>query len=540
MHCIAFRKNILVIPVLAGLFFHARLQSQYLINPSLETQVETDDPNMIDGWDSDDTWADPDFFFSYRPPSPDTSLVYLPVDGKSFALFRARGANYISDNKHLPYTCEYLYQRLLKPLERNSCFKFDVSLCYNPYYLVSDFQLPDTAFPVKFLVWGGFTPNDRSQLLLETEPIANTSWKKFTFNFNTLEENYRYLLIEIQWDTVNVFPNAYNGHVMVDNLSLVNINETATHYTSYIGDNKTILIPDSVGISYSWEPKSFVSNPNSKYGLMTSFTDSMKVYIEREDNCAITEVFYIKPDCDLLYPNGELDTVDFYYKFTKGLRLTASAGVSWNWEPPIYLSSTNVQSPILSDYHEFYKVQIKDKYGCEIVENFHLIWNCDTLFPGGELIVLNKTLTREEDFNLVTFTGKPFSNWSPQNYLSCVECESPIASPRRSIIYSIEMIDEYTCIHKEKFIFNVTLKVPNVITPNGDDYNDCFVVMGLPENTTFYLFDKAGDSICSVPFFEELDCWDGGTENLKSGTYWYAFENPTEGIIAKGFILIIR
>jgi hypothetical protein len=37
-----------------------------------------------------------------------------------------------------------------------------------------------------------------------------------------------------------------------------------------------------------------------------------------------------------------------------------------------------------------------------------------------------------------------------------------------------------------------------------------------------------------------LDCWDGGTENLKSGTYWYAFENPTEGIIAKGFILIIR
>ena len=232
--------------------------------------------------------------------------------------------------------------------------------------------------------------------------------------------------------------------------------------------------------------------------------------------------------------------MDFYYKFKDGLHLQAGDGISWQWNPPTDLSAANVQSPVLTDYNEYYQVHIQDKYHCERVENFHIIWNCDTLYPNGELVALNDTLTEPEDITLKPFVGSPVSNWSPPDYLSCTDCESTVASPRSSITYSIDMKDNYQCFHTEKFVFTVPLKIPNVITPNGDGYNDCYKVFGLPENTTFYLFDKSGRILCTVPNFEAVECWDGSREHLRSGTYWYAFESPGYGTLAKGFLLIVR
>jgi gliding motility-associated-like protein len=525
-----------------GLFIQIQVQSQYLSNPSLESKIETDDITQISGWSSFDAWADPDFYFTYQPPGND-SVVYLPVNGKSFALFRARGESYIADDTYPANTREYLYQKLLVPLKENSCFEFKASLCYNPNYIVKDYINPDTAFPVRLQVWGGNKFNDRGQLLVETEPVSNTNWKEYTFIFTTFDQSITYILIEVQWDLVDVFPKPYCGHILIDNLSLKNIEnpaEIVTHHQIFSWDKKTFLTPDNEGIGYRWVPEEFVSVSFEKSPYMTDYTDTVKVYISRENECPIIEVFYLEPDCKSRYPNGELDTVNFYYKFEEGLKLTASEGVSWNWEPPTNLSETNIQSPILTGYQEFYTVHILDKYSCETVENFHLYWNCDTLYPGGELIILDKIITQHEDYKLETFIGKPVSDWSPPDFLSCVKCLSPVASPRSSITYSIILEDEFKCIHTEKFIFNIPLKIPNVITPNGDGFNDCFIVMGLPENTTFHLFDKAGNNICTIPFFETIECWDGNRENLKSGTYWYAFENPESGTLAKGYILIKR
>ena len=78
-----------------------------------------------------DDFSDPDLLSLYSTLSGNKS--YGPVDGGNFALLRARGVHY-TETWHGPREREYLYQPLIQPLEKNSCFQLNVYLCTNPDY----------------------------------------------------------------------------------------------------------------------------------------------------------------------------------------------------------------------------------------------------------------------------------------------------------------------------------------------------------------------------------------------------------------------
>ena len=52
-------------------------------------------------------------------------------------------------------------------------------------------------------------------------------------------------------------------------------------------------------------------------------------------------------------------------------------------------------------------------------------------------------------------------------------------------------------------------RIPNTITPNSDGYNDCLKVYGLPEGSSFRLFDKQGRLLYSRDPYNPDDCWYG-------------------------------
>jgi gliding motility-associated-like protein len=120
--------------------------------------------------------------------------------------------------------------------------------------------------------------------------------------------------------------------------------------------------------------------------------------------------------------------------------------------------------------------------------------------------------------------------WSPPYKLSCIDCQSPMASPERDTSYTITAINQYGCRATDNLRIQViedcsgsTIYVPNTFSPNGDGQNDVLRVLGpgVASVKLFRVFNRWGQMI-----FSSSDTnvgWDGtfnGTE-LNPGVYMY-------------------
>lgn len=84
------------------------------------------------------------------------------------------------------------------------------------------------------------------------------------------------------------------------------------------------------------------------------------------------------------------------------------------------------------------------------------------------------------------------------------------------------------------------IEIPNVFTPNGDGYNDRFVIIGI-ENCVkreLNVYDRSGRAVYRNRSYENT--WNG--DNCPDGTYTYQFLYSQNGIEQelRGTVTIIR
>lgn len=516
--------------------------SQYLTNGSLEGELGDTYPPY--GWYvlPGDDFSDPDLLIIYNTLSGNRQ--YEPVDGGNFALLRARGVHYAYSH-HGPREREYLYQPLQKPLEKNSCFQLNVYLCTNSDYEVADDVNPNYGFPLKFQVWGSDHAGGRDVLLVDSDPISYTEWLNYSFDFLVTDDDISYLLFEPQWDTLNIYGEPYNGMILVDAMTLVRTGEAgiAHEYTLYYhGDNEDILTASS-GNAYEWLPYEVVSSPFGQTVTVKSYAETITAYVKMGNDCPVMDVFHLIIDCDTLYPGDTNRVVDHYYRYEEELLLEASKGIAYNWEPEINLSAYDVQAPLMTAFHDHYSVVITSQYNCLFHEYFNIILHCDTLYPEKTMTVLDTILEPGSSVMLTPRYGYINGEWQPHSHLSCYNCQTPVATPQSSIQYSVPLLDDFGCFHSEVFYINVPFRIPNTITPNSDGYNDCLKAYGLPDGSSFKLYDSEGRLLYSRDPYLPDDCWYGFDQQgkpLKAGTYWYSFDHPALGTLSTGFIFLKR
>ena len=365
---------------------------QYLLNGSLEGPLGDQIPP--DFWASDDEYSDPNLMAQYYTYSGST--VYYPVDGANFALLRARGV-YYAEPWYAPRQREYLYQQLLNPLETNTCFRLNAYLCTNSDYQVADSENPNVGYPLKFQVWGSNQRASRDILLVDSDPISNTDWQNYSFTFTTPNTSVSYLLIEVQWDTVNVRPEPYNGMILVDNLNLIKLEDVGDtlieHIIFYHGDNEDTLTATG-GNKYEWFPPEFVSAPNQKSVVVKTYNETITAMVQSDDDCPVFELYHLILICDTLYPEDTNRIVNHYFRYEEDIPLEASKGIAYDWEPEINLTAYDVQAPHLTAFHDHYSVVITSEYNCIFNEYFNIILHCDTLFPEKTITVLDTLLPR--------------------------------------------------------------------------------------------------------------------------------------------------
>lgn len=222
----------------------------------------------------------------------------------------------------------------------------------------------------------------------------------------------------------------------------------------------------------------------------------------------------------------------------------ASGGINYSWFPSQYVLNNYSNSTVVQpNYPTNFGVEVTDINGCKdtayvLIDHFpepFVQANGDYYGFVGDIVPLSA----------VTNVNGSFT-WSPTDFLSCVNCSSPQATPLSSIDYIIYFIDENGCKDTDttSIIFEGLVYVPNTFTPDANEFNPRFSVKGGNISSfELQIFNRWGELI--YEFTDFFDSWDGTYKGVpcKDGTYvWKMNYTDIEGNEVKkvGHVNLLR
>ncbi len=185
-------------------------------------------------------------------------------------------------------------------------------------------------------------------------------------------------------------------------------------------------------------------------------------------------------------------------------------------------------------------------------------FNCDSIIT---IILTQQTFTVQATAGNEVSCDTPFTQlqataavsyrWSPPDYLSDTTSSNPIASPTQNITYMVTATNDIGCNSTDTI--NVVVKrvektytLPNVFTPNGDGFNDCFPLVNESKlsRVSFTVYNRWGNEVFSTT--NPNACW-LGTDNHNNpvpiGVYYYVLtgqNNCGTPITTNGSIQVLR
>jgi gliding motility-associated-like protein len=144
-------------------------------------------------------------------------------------------------------------------------------------------------------------------------------------------------------------------------------------------------------------------------------------------------------------------------------------------------------------------------------------------------------------------SGGTTYKWLPADFLSDPNSSNPVASPKETITYTVIVTNDDGCTDSAQVTvevdFDADFDIPNLITPNGDGFNDVWDLSIIPEiqNAQITVFNRYGWEVFKSNNYNNN--W-GGTFNgeiLPDGVYVFIidFANEDRRLI-KGLLNIMR
>lgn len=150
--------------------------------------------------------------------------------------------------------------------------------------------------------------------------------------------------------------------------------------------------------------------------------------------------------------------------------------------------------------------------------------------------------------NSVTLHGQGGTSylWSPISGLNNSTNASPVASPISTTSYELTVTDANSCTAKDTVIVTVILDynviVTNLITANGDGFNDKWIVKNIENypNTETIVVNREGQQVFYSSAYD--NSWDGTYKGkaLPDGTYYYFIKFNNSSKVFKGPITILN
>jgi len=162
-------------------------------------------------------------------------------------------------------------------------------------------------------------------------------------------------------------------------------------------------------------------------------------------------------------------------------------------------------------------------------------------------ITADKTAISRGDRAQLVATGGTTYSWTNANGIIGTQNSATLTvRPAETTTYQVAVTNANGCVDTKSITIEVIedfkITGTNLLTPNGDGYNDFFVLenIDLYPNNEVKIFDRAGRLVYSKVKYDNT--WDGtfnGTP-LAEGTYYYIVDFGKGKGAKKGFISIVR
>ncbi|MDF3029235.1 MAG: hypothetical protein K0S23_3542 [Fluviicola sp.] len=326
--------------------------------------------------------------------------------------------------------------------------------------------------------------------------------------------------------------------------NIPNINLVSMTHVRCNGDQTGNII---LNITGGASPYTYAWNTGSTNQNLTNIPEGI-YYLDVTDHhgCLATDTFKINEPAELVY-TAVIIPVNCSTSTNGSITVSASGGVgpyNYTWR------DLDEDSPQVTQLAAgTYKVSISDANGCSRTE-FITVGTSGSLIVEASPEVVSVNIGTEIPF---TVTGATSYQWSPDQYLSCADCDNPLCVPSSSNNYIVTGSNPNGCTGFDTVIVNVfvdchNLALPNVFSPNnsGPQANNTFGLLGtLPCLETYQLliFNRWGEQVFETQSTDLL--WDGTFKGQpqNSGVYFYRLDMKLvngEEVKKSGNLTLIR
>ncbi len=313
-----------------------------------------------------------------------------------------------------------------------------------------------------------------------------------------------------------------------------------TGNNSYISCNGESVLTNISGADvYSWTPTDWLSNPSS--GITISNPPETTTYILTGSNVCGEDIMEVTVSTSAIGVDIAVDSVVCY---NMPFILQASGGNSYRWNPESVFADPQASNTTAAiEYNTLITLTGKNEDGCIGTATKYL-----RLHPRAEVRAGNdQVINYGDEVMLESFSIYPIT-WQESPYLSCINCNYPVADPLETTTIYAEIISPEGCVEKDSVGVFVrgNIYVPNSFTPNEDGLNDLFRAEGIDIAVfKMEIFDRWG-----VMVFQSEDMregWNGSTNGSEyyasSGVYAYrivAREEHGDLFEIQGHVTLIR
>ncbi|MBX7227296.1 MAG: gliding motility-associated C-terminal domain-containing protein, partial [Chitinophagales bacterium] len=197
-----------------------------------------------------------------------------------------------------------------------------------------------------------------------------------------------------------------------------------------------------------------------------------------------------------------------------------------------------------------YSDTLVSSFGCDSVVHLTLTVK---MLPVIDAIVDKPEIMKGETVQLDINSNEIYTyHWQPENLVSNADIQNPMATVENSVWFYVLATDQIGCGSVDSVFVQVNslecgednVYIANAFTPNGDKYNDLFLIQSLVplQEMALLIYNRWGELV-----FESTDQsigWDGNYKGMPAvgDSFAYYFRGICGSIIIvkKGNILMIR
>lgn len=214
------------------------------------------------------------------------------------------------------------------------------------------------------------------------------------------------------------------------------------------------------------------------------------------------------------------------------LAVIFNSNYTYNW------NTGDTINNVLADSSGFFLVNVTDTTtGCSSMDSVEITVYPNPIANAGP----DTTISLGMSYEMQGSGGLTYL-WSPGETLNDSLIAMPVAVPLETTTYILTVSDINACFDTDTVIINLddnaVFNIPNLITPNGDGYNDKWIIENIeffPENSIL-IVNRNGQVVFDMTGYD--NSWDGtyNGKTLPDGTYYYVLEidgndNPVKGAV---------